>query len=384
MIETRHQASTAHGGRSQYVPQYRLPAIDALRGAVMVLMAVDHASFAFNAGRYVTDAADWYQPGSMIPTVQFLVRWITHICAPTFVFLAGFVLAVSIARKQSSSMAEIRIDMDLMIRGLLLLALDPLWMSLGFGGRTVFQVLYAIGGGLCCMVLLRRLSVGPLLAIGLALMFGCEALVNWLVAGQRGGLLATFLVTGGGIGNWGYVLYPLLPWLAFMILGWCCGRWLATHFIKRPVRWFAVSGLVLIAAFVVVRGLNAYGNMLLYRDDLTLLHWLHVSKYPPSLTFALLTLGLMCLSLALLFSVYANHSADTHDPLLVYGRTPLLFYLVHVHLLCGSAILMGMWRAGGLTETLAAATAILLILYPLCRWYARIKMAHPRSILRYI
>ena len=74
----------------------RLPAVDAMRGMVMVLMTVDHTSFAFNAGRYVSDSIVMYQPGSAIPAAQFLLRWMTHICAPTFVFLAGLALAFSI------------------------------------------------------------------------------------------------------------------------------------------------------------------------------------------------------------------------------------------------------------------------------------------------
>ena len=90
----------------------RLPAVDAMRGVVMLLMTLDHASYAFNAGRYVTDSMTWYEPGSAIPAVQFLVRWVTHICAPTFVFLAGLALAFSIARKQSRGISDKRIDAD--------------------------------------------------------------------------------------------------------------------------------------------------------------------------------------------------------------------------------------------------------------------------------
>ena len=363
---------------------HRLPAVDAMRGLVMILMTVDHASYVFNGGRYVTDSTNWYQSGSFIPTIQFLVRWMTHICAPTFVFLAGLVLAVSISRKQALGISEKQIDVDLMIRGLLIMALDPLWMSLGFGGRTVFQVLYAIGGGICCMALLRRLSVQPLLITGIVLMLGCEALVVGLGDGQRPGTINAFLISGGRLENVGYVLYPLFPWLAYMILGWCCGWLLAQQSIERPARWFASAGLVLIALFALVRGLNAYGNMRLYRDDFTLVQWLHVSKYPPSLTFALMTLGLMCLMLALLYKLYTNDKISTVDPLLVFGRTPLLFYLLHVHLLGGSAMLLGIWRAGGLTETFIAAAAVLLVLFPLCRWYAGVKRAHPRSVLRYV
>jgi len=112
--------------------QKRLPAIDAIRGIIMVLMTLDHASHVFNAGRYVTDSARWYVPGSVIPVAQFLTRWITHICAPTFIFLAGLVLAQSVARRQAGGESVASIDTFLLKRGIFILLLDPLWMSLAF------------------------------------------------------------------------------------------------------------------------------------------------------------------------------------------------------------------------------------------------------------
>ena len=365
----------------------RLPAVDAMRGMVMVLMTADHASFAFNAGRYVSDSIVMYQPGSAIPAAQFLLRWMTHICAPTFVFLAGLALAFSIRAKHARGISDNSIDTDLFVRGLFILALDPLWMSFGFGGRTVFQVLFAIGGGMCCMVLLRRLGLRALIAIGLLLMIGSEALAGlaiWLGDGRRAGIAGTFLITGGRLDGFGFVIYPLIPWLAYMILGWVCGSWLRDGKIKNPARWFAFAGLILLFLFFIVRGLNGYGNMLLYRDDLSLLQWLHVSKYPPSLAFGSLTLGLMCLCLSIFFKLYATGSIFSGDPLLVFGRTPLFFYVLHVHLLSGSAALLGLWRAGGLVETFIAALSVLMVLYPLCRWYAGLKKSHPNSVLRFV
>jgi uncharacterized membrane protein len=361
-------------------------AVDAMRGIVMILMTVDHASYAFNANRYVADSIVMVTPGSAIPAGQFLLRWMTHICAPTFVFLAGLALAFSIARKQGSPAAEKRIDADLVIRGVFLMALDPLWMSLGFGGQTVFQVLYAIGGGFCCMVLLRRLGQGTLLAVALGLLIGAEALAGlalWLGDGQRSGPLGVLLATGGRLGPV-FVLYPLIPWLAYMSLGLWCGRRLQRGAIERPTRWFAAAGFILLGAFVVIRALNGYGNMLLYRDDGAFLQWLRVSKYPPSLTFALLTLGMMGGIMALLYKLYPNARLSTRDPLLVFGRAPLLFYLLHVHLLSGSAVLLGLWKTAGLAETVLSTAAVLVMLYPLCRWYTGYKQTHSNRILRLI
>ena len=365
----------------------RLPAIDAMRGIVMVLMAMDHASHVFNAGRYVRDSFAWYPAGSEIPAAQFLTRWVTHLCAPTFLFLAGLVLALSVAKRQARGDPERSIDADIIKRGIFILLLDPLWMSFGFGEGTVLQVLYAIGVSLCCMVFLRRLGVRSLFVLGIGLLFFGEALyglVVWAAGGQRSGLPGIFLVTGGSVTKSIYVLYPVVPWLAYMILGWACGKRMRDKETFNTVRWFTMAGALSIIAFFIFRGFNKYGNMLLYRYENSLLQWLHVSKYPPSLTFSALELGLMFLVLSLLFAWYRNRNASTANPLHVFGRTPLFFYLIHVHLLAAGAWVLNLHRVFGLMETYFATIIVLLVLYPLCRWYCRVKRAHPNSLLRYL
>jgi uncharacterized membrane protein len=270
----------------------RLPAIDAMRGIVMVLMAMDHASHAFNAGRYAADSSAWYPPGAEIPAAQFLTRWVTHLCAPTFLFLAGFVLALSVAKRLSRGDAQHTIDKDIFIRGIFILLLDPLWMSIGFGGNIIFQVLYAIGASLCCMVLLRRLGMIKLLIIGLGLVFFGEALAKlalWTGGGQQPGPLGILLVTGLLKVNAVYVLYPVLPWLAYMILGWVCGKAMMRKNGFNAVGFFSTAGTVSLIVFFIFRGFNKYGNMALYRYDHSVVQWLHVSKYPPSLTFAVVS-----------------------------------------------------------------------------------------------
>jgi len=107
----------------------RLAALDWLRGLVMVLMTVDHASGTFNAGRLMTDGLALYQPGTPLPASQFLTRWITHLCAPTFVFLAGSALALSVEKRRAAGESPRAIDRFILARGLLIMALDPLWMS---------------------------------------------------------------------------------------------------------------------------------------------------------------------------------------------------------------------------------------------------------------
>jgi uncharacterized membrane protein len=365
----------------------RLPAIDAMRGIVMVLMAMDHASHAFNADRYVTDSIAWYPFGAEIPAAQFLTRWVTHLCAPTFLFLAGFVLALSVVKRLSRGETQRAIDKDIFIRGLFIMLLDPLWMHIGFGGNITFQVLYAIGASFCCMVLLRRLGMIKMFIIGLGLIFFGETLVKlalWAGGGQQPGPLGILLVTGLQKVKAVYVLYPMLPWLGYMILGWASAKVLLRKDGLNTVGFFATAGSVSLIVFFIFRGLNKYGNMALYRSDHSVLQWLHVSKYPPSLTFAALELGLMFLILAALFAWYRNRSASAANPLQVFGRTALFFYVIHVHLLAAAAWLLNMHQTGGLSETYLATGVVLMVLYPLCRWYARLKQTYPQSLLRYL
>ncbi len=365
----------------------RLVAIDVMRGIVIVLMAFDHASGVFNAGRYVTDSAAFYQTGSVIPTAQFLVRWMTHLCAPTFLFLAGWSLALSVTRRGQGTLPDGRTDLYLLQRGLFILLLDPLWMSIGFGHGIVFQVLYAIGGSLFCMILLRRLDSHALVILSIILLLAGEALAALTIPSggeDAPGIVAAFLVTGGRIGIWAYVLYPLLPWSGYMVLGWGVGRLIVDGRLPCAPYLFSRFGLAALAVYIVVRGFNSYGNMLLGRDDGSLLQWLHVSKYPPSLSFAALELGIMFLCLAALFSYYRRRTAAHWAPLVVFGQTPLFFYILHVHLLSAGAWILGLQRKGGLIETFLATSAVLLVLYPACRWYRRLKLNRRYSLLRYL
>ena len=191
-------------------------------------------------------------------------------------------------------------------------------------------------------------------------------------------------MTGGPVTQGVYVLYPLLPWLAYMILGWACGGYVLGRDNATPERFFTLAGVFSLLVFLIVRGVNQYGNMLLYRYDNSIVQWLHVSKYPPGLSFTALELGLMFLVLAVLFAWYRNHTPSPANPLQVFGRTPLFFYILHVHLLASAARALNLYQAGGLAETGLATLAVLAVLYPLCRIYDRLKQAHPKSLLRFV
>jgi uncharacterized membrane protein len=364
----------------------RIAPLDWLRGVVMILMAIDHASGAFNAGRLMTDGVVLYRPGTALPPAQFLTRWMTHLCAPTFVFLAGAALALSIERRRARGAASGALDRFIVTRGLLIATLDPLWMSWVFApGQVLLQVLYAIGGGMVAMVALRRLDGRWLVGIALFLVIGGEALTGLalLATGGDPTLPVALLLSGGQFG-WLIVAYPLLPWLAMMMLGWSFGRVLDGS--VRTERLLVASGTAALGVFALVRGLNGYGNMRLVREDASPVQWLHVSKYPPGLTYTTLELGLMALCLAALFRLHrrAPAAARRLRPLLVLGQTALFFYLLHVHALTLAAWALGASHRAGLVGTYAAAAAVVVGLYPLCERYRRYKLAHPDGWARYI
>jgi len=181
------------------------------------------------------------------------------------------------------------------------------------------------------------------------------------------------------------VAYPTLPWLAIMMLGWVFGKALAPRAPPRETsRLMALSGILLLGLFAIVRGHNHYGNMGLTREDGTLVQWLHVSKYPPSLSFVTLELGIMLLVLSLLTVAAGRMSANANGVVMVLGRTPMFFYLLHIPLLVLTAHALGVAHRLGLAWTYVGAVAVVAVLYPLCRAYGRYKTAHPNGWTRFI
>ena len=410
----------------------------------MVLMAIDHASLAFNGGRLGDDSWYAHEAGTDLPAAQFFTRWITHLCAPTFVFLAGTALALSFERRRLVGARDRDLDWHLFKRALVILAFELLWWS-----PFSLQVLFAIAMGLICMIPLRRLSTRTLLITALSILFLYEAAfwgimhlggitadmirevtnmpvpdgefdqeaMNEAAAQVRNlGWMSVFnpffhpglLVKIGPIPLW--VQYPFVPWLGMMILGWLLGRYLVQQSIapapspdvssganvvapastprsSMPVeRLLVISGLLALGLFVLFRALNGYGNMLLLREDFSLIQWLYVNKYPPSLTFALLELGLMALILSGFFRYQRNLKGPirNRNPLLVFGQTAFFFYLIHMHILIFSGLALGMFMQQGLAAAYLAALGVLILLYPVCLWFRRFKARRPKGWVRYI
>jgi len=365
----------------------RLQAVDMMRGLVIALMAVDHASGEFNAGRVITDGAFLFKPGTPLPPAQFLTRWITHLCAPTFVFLAGTSLALSIPRRLRDGEAQLAIDRHLLTRGLVIAGFEVVpsyfWMP---PGKYLLQVLYAIGTSFLFMIPLRRLPVPLLVALAAAILCFGEALTG--VAGwgppEKTPLVAALLLVPGPHGRF-IVAYPTLYWLATMLLGYGLGAAIARGATPESFRkYLPAVALGLLSAFAIVRGTNGYGNMHLYRDGGSLVEWLHVSKYPPSISYVTLELGLAAAVLWFIGGVVARRPASERNPLLVLGRTPMFFYLLHIPLLALAATALGLAHRLGIGGSFGFAALVTLLLYPVCFFYGRFKSAHPRTVLDYL
>jgi uncharacterized membrane protein len=358
-----------------------------MRGIVMVLMAIDHADMAFDANHLDHDSALYADARSMpLPAAEFFTRWMTHLCAPTFVFLAGTALALSVERRVLRGVDAWEIDKSMLSRGALIALLDPTLISLG-SGRWTFQVLLAIGISMMCMVPLRRLPTWALIGLAVGWMAVGEVVTGWVwTPPGNSSTWAAFAVASYSTKSI-IIKYPVIPWLAIMMLGWVFGR----HLIRFAAglssvsgrRVLVVCGFLALAVFAVVRWNTGYGNMFLPRTDDSWQQWLHVSKYPPSLAYYALELGILFLALALLRTLELRIGVRENGVLYVFGQTAMFFYIVHRLAFEIPATYFGLRGVDGIAATYGAAAVMLVLLYPACLWYRRVKAAHPSSLLRY-
>jgi len=359
----------------------RLFPLDALRGLIVVLMALDHANH-FIAQQH-SPGEYW---GGRFPvyheTLVFLTRLVTHLAAPGFFFLmgAGMQLFANSRRKQGwSKWAIIR---HFLIRGGLLIVLQLLvvnraWeLSPGGWGLDIYVgVLFALGGAMILGSLLLWLKPTILLPLTIAFVLGAELLApapgQWDQAFSL--LTRLLLVPGGSLELW--VNYPILPWLELVAFGILFGHWLVND--SRAAFDLALKlGAVFILAFLVLRALDGFGNIR-PRAGNTWIDFLNVVKYPPSITFTLLTMGVNLILLGL-FARAGEKLQRFLQPLVVFGWVPLFFYLVHLFLYAG----LGLWLAPdgvSIPRMYPYWLLGLLILYPLCLWYGQFKHRQPAN-----
>lgn len=363
----------------------RLDGIDLVRGLVIVLMALDHTRDFFSAVRF--DPTDLTQASPAL----FLTRWITHYCAPAFVFLAG-VSAALMARKRTAA----ELSRFLVSRGLWLILLEFTVVYLGWHYNLRFeevyaQVIWAIGASMVVLAGLIRLPRKAVWAIALGLILG-HNLLDGLVPADFGVLAPLWRVlhSPGAIpGTTVLIRYPLIPWIGVMAAGYLLGSLWTGHTAEARRHRLAVLGVSLIAGFLVLRLGGIYGEPSLWDPSLPhpLLAVLNTTKYPPSLLFLMMTLG----PAFLLLSFTDKGAPRGLGWLVTFGRVPLFFYAAHIYLIHGLAVLVGSaegFAAGdmmkrqppdgfgfGLPVVYLVWVGVIATLYPLCRWYGRVKAA---------
>jgi uncharacterized membrane protein len=385
----------------------RIQSIDILRGAVIVLMALDHVRDYFHAGAYQFDALD----PSRTTLLLYATRWITHFCAPTFVLLAGVSAWLQLAKGKSRG----ELSRFLLTRGLWLVVLELTVIQVGWAftfGMPFLQVIWAIGWSMVALAALVWLPRIAVLAIGVAIVAGHNLLGG--VPPQQLGPLADVwpvLYQGGLMFRdgqpFGLAAYPILPWFGVMALGYGLGGVFTAPAGARD-RTFLLLGAGMIAAFVALRWLNGYGDLRPWAEQATLgqtvMAFLNVAKYPPSLMFVCATLGPVFLLLPLIERWRGPVAAF----FMTFGAVPLFAYVLHLYVLHGLQVLAALATGRDPSFTIdfignmvfrpdvlqgtgyslpvayAAWLAVLAILYPLCLWWGAVKRGRRAWWLSYV
>ena len=408
----------------------RIDSIDLLRGIVMVIMMLDHTRDFIHSGSFLFDPTDL----SRTTVALFFTRWITHYCAPVFVFLAGTGAYLQFARGKSKP----ELSRFLVARGIWLIVLEltlvkfGMWFSLDLRMLGFLQVIWVIGVSMIVLGALIYLPVKVVGAFGLLMIALHNLLDGFRVVGWSGPDAA---VPGLGAKLWmllhqafepfpivGFpspiviVVYPLVPWIGVMAAGYAFGA-LYQMDAQRRRRWLLLIGGTATALFVLLRGINVYGDPSKWSTQknaiFTVLSFLNTTKYPPSLLFLLMTLGPSILLLAL-FESGSNEAlasvrsigSRVREFFVTFGRVPLFFYLLQWYTAHLIAVLLSLafgrpterlfqspldWTGPappGMGFNLAVVylcwIAGVLLLYPLCKWFAGVKQRRRDWWLSYL
>jgi uncharacterized membrane protein len=391
------------------ITKARISSIDIMRGIVMVIMALDHSRDFFHLGAVSYSATDLQ---TTTPAL-FFTRWITHYCAPTFVFLAGTSIYINAKKKPKNEMTYFLVS-----RGLWLILLELVVVRFGlffnfYFDIIVLQVIWVIGGSMVLMALLIRFPYAVVLGIGLLLTLGHnladafplqqgDALFPlWAALNQSGFVMFTPELSM-------LAFYPLLPWAGLMILGYCIGKAYEKNFEPaRRQKLLLNIGLGATVLFILLRFINHYGDPTpwsVQKNGLfTVMSFLNTTKYPPSLMYALMTLG----PVLIILSVMEKVNLKALQPFAIFGRVPLFFYILHFYLIHVISLILfinktgtsfsdidfhfnksfgGITAEGGysLFVTYLLWMSIVISLYPLCKWYNKYKSTHDDWWLSYL
>lgn len=384
----------------------RIQSIDIVRGIVMIVMALDHTRDLI----HVTSVTE--QPTDLQTTTPalFLTRWITHFCAPTFVFLSGVSAYLSYKAKNNVRSSQ----RFLLTRGIWLVILEFTLVNFGIWFDPhftvfIFDVVATIGFGFIILSLFLKASTKTILITGLAIIFSHN--LSSFIPAQGASLLTRIfmmLVAPGAIPfakNGLFIIgYPPIPWLGIMLTGFAAGRLFQLQESKRKSLFLKI-GLTALALFLVVRSFNIYGDSFKWESQrtplFTFLSFINVTKYPPSLVFCLLTLG----ATFLLLSGVEGLQNKFAKIAIVYGKVPLFYFLIHWYILHPIMFLIVFLQGYRFSDlvfgvnlgrpkeisgvnlwyTYLIWALVVMMLYPICKWYGKYKESHTdRKWLRYL
>ena len=374
----------------------------------MVIMAIDHVRDYFHADAFVFDPSDISK--TSLPV--FFTRFITHYCAPVFMLLSGTSACLVGMRKGKKALSTF-----LFTRGLWLIVLELTVVNFGWFfdpqiNNIGFLVIWALGMSMIFLSAMIYLPKSLLLFISLAMIAGHNYFDSYHVTGNTAWALVwsilheqTFVQAGGkAIG----ILYPLVPWIGVMSLGYCIGSlYDAKVAVNKRQRFLLWSGIGCVLMFIALRYANWYGDKIQWSEQSTsaktLMSFLSLSKYPPSLLFLLVTLG----PALMLLSLTERTNGWISQRLQVIGRVPMFFYLVHIYLIHLAAMMAVELTSGhdwsdmllttwvvfepklkgygiGLGAMYLVWFALVVILYLLCRRYDKYKRTHKHWWLSYL
>jgi uncharacterized membrane protein len=384
----------------------RIQSIDLLRGIVMIIMALDHSRDFIHYGNSID--LDPLDLATTTPLL-FMTRWITHFCAPVFVFLSG----TSVFLYASKGKTKKQVALFLLTRGLFLMAaqiviMAPVWDATY---RVInLQVIWAIGLCMVCLSILQFISYRILLGIGLLIVFAHNLLDNIIIHAPvwKSFLWSTVHQEHQFLVNEHLLVimqYPFLPLLGLMILGYCTGKLYMTEIKavqrKKILRNTGVASIIL---FIVIRWLNVYGDLHPWHMQkttlLTIFDFVNTTKYPASLQFILMTMG----PALILLSSIENFAGSIGRKIMVFGKVPFFFYVLHVFVLHSIAFILFFarghswsdldfihFREGSLPYgsghplwmVYVVWIGVVLALYLPCRWYGKYKSTHKHWWLSY-
>jgi uncharacterized membrane protein len=389
----------------------RIQSIDILRGLVMVIMALDHVrDFFYKAdlGKAADAAMDPTNMQTTYPAL-FFTRWITHFCAPIFVFLAGVSVFLMCQRKSKKE-----VSLFLIKRGFWLVFVEVIIITFGwtfnpFFNVFILQVIWAIGVSMILLGLLVLLPYRIIFALGFLIVGGHNIMdYPFISSGLKGTILSDLLYFSNFSayqlweGHFFLIVYAFLPWTGVMLLGYCFGRLFQSNVDPLwRTKMLLRIGTGLIVLFIILRATNLYGDPVPWSPQprgvlYTFLSFLNLNKYPPSLLFLCMTIGPGILFLAFIEKVQNRFTKIMN----VYGRVPMLYYILHFYLIHIIVVIVfylqgfgtkdiipeGLpffFKPNGLGFGLLGVYAIWLLvvvlLYPICKKYDRYKTTHAKE-----